>query len=212
MTVPSLNNHKPRAARSPDKRSLKSREDRSELVLSTAANSPLWVGDVKASGENLILAGLELAAGEALVQSLRTQMESAEKQLLSLTIAWDERFNLYAGNAEVLAVKPQDITNLALPLLEETTNKLAPPVSVSARFDVLAGLIRLLVRKPPGNFACRIEVSPNPITPTSWVAVKGKGARRALSGYPSGGLWIRALLSDNENESDYSQPVFVMVP
>jgi hypothetical protein len=118
MAVPSLNNHKPRVARSPDKRSLKSREDRSELVLSTAANSPLWVGDV----------------------------------------------------------------------------------------------LRLLVRKPPGNFACRIETSPNPITPTSWVAVKGKGARRALSGYPSGGLWIRALLSDNENESDYSQPVFVMVP
>jgi hypothetical protein len=212
MTVPSLNNHKPRVARSPHKRSLESREDRSELVLSTAANSPLWVGDVKVSGENLVMAGLELAAGEALVQSLRTQMESAEKQLLSLTIAWDERFNLYAGNAEVLAVKPQDITNLALPLLEETTNKLAAPVSVSARFDVLTGLIRLLVRTPPGSFACRTEISPNPMTPTSFVALKGKGTRRALSGYASGGWWVQALMYDNENESEYSPPVFVMVP
>jgi hypothetical protein len=207
MTAPSLNNHKPRAARSPDKRSLKSREDRSELILSTATNCPLWAGDVKASGENLIMAGLELAAGEGLVQSLRAQLESAEKQVLSLTIAWDERFNVYAGNVEIVAVKPQDVTNLALLLLTEASNKLAPPVSVTAKFDVLTGRVRI-----PGNFACRIEVSANPITATSWVALKGKGARRAISGYPSGGLWIRALLSDNENESDYSQPVYVLVP
>jgi hypothetical protein len=212
MTTPSKNNHKPRAARGIDKRTLKARQDRSELIKSTGAQSPLWVGEVKLTGEALIQAGIDLGMGEKLAQSLRIQADSAEKELLSLQIIWDERYGIFAGTAEIAAVKPEDLTNLALPLLEEQSYKLAPPVLVTVKYDLITAEIRIHVRTPPGSFACRIEISPNPMTPTSFVALKGKGTRRALSGYASGGWWVQALMYDNENESDYSPPVFVMVP
>jgi hypothetical protein len=211
---PSKNNHRPRVTRGDDKLTVKSREDRSILVKNTASNSLFWQvrPEVKFSGEALIQAGSDLVDGEKLVQSLRSQTEAAEKQVVSLKIAWDECFNVYAGYAERVAIKPEDITNLGLSLLEEGSYQLAPPVSVSARWDVLTNQIRIQVRKPAGSFGCRIEISPNPITPTSFLALKGKGARRALSGYASGGWWVRALMFDNENESEYSPPVFVTVP
>lgn len=212
MTTPSKNNHRPRASRGPDKVNVKSREDRSILVGNNAPSSQLWQGDVKAKGETLIKSGLDLVAGEKLAQSLRAQAESAEKEVVTLTIAWDEHFTLYAGEVELAATKPEDVTKLGLTLLEEQSYELAAPLSVTVRYDLITSQIRILVRKPPGNFGCRIEISPNPIVPGSWMALKGLGARRALSGYASGGWWVRALMCDMEDESEYSQPVFVMVP
>src|SRR4051812_11392994 len=98
MSTQSKNNHKPRAARGPDKHSIKAREDRSELVKNNAPSSPLWVGDVKSSGEALVQAGVDLTAGVALAASLRAQADDADKETLSLQIAWDERYNAFACN------------------------------------------------------------------------------------------------------------------
>src|SRR5689334_23231579 len=148
MTNPSENNHRPRAARGADKHSTKAREDRSKLVKNNAPNSSLWGGDVKTSGEALVQAGADLAAGLALATSLRQQAETADKEVRSLRIAWDERFGVFAGNVEIVAVKPEDITGMALPLLVEQSYKLAPPVSVTARYDALTAEIRIFVRKP----------------------------------------------------------------
>ena len=214
MTVPSKSNHRPRVAKGADKVTTKSRQDRSIVVENTAATSPIWQAntDVQNTGAALIQAGIDLAKGAATVQSLQAQTDTAEKELISLRINWDERFNIYAGTVELVALKPQDVTNLGLSLLEEGSNLLAPAISVSARYDLLTSQMRIAVRKPPGNFGCRIEISPNPITPGSFQALKGLGARRALSGYAPGGWWVRAVIVDKENESDPSLPVFVTIP
>jgi hypothetical protein len=193
---------------------VKSREDRSTVVKNTAVSSPLWQlnADLKSSGTALVQAGIDLAAGESLLQSLLSQADAAEKEVASLRITWDERFNVYAGNAELAAIKPEDITNLGLTLLEESSYKLAPALAVTARYDLITSHIRILVRKPPGAFGCRIEISPNPIVPGSFQPLKGHGARRAVPGYPPGSWWVRAVITDNESESDPSPPVFVTIP
>jgi hypothetical protein len=210
---PSQNNHRPRAARGPAKLTVKSREDCSILVKSTAPNSAQWMADpvLQTAGTALIQAGVDLSAGEKLVQALKSQVDSAEKGVVTLKIAWDEHFNVFAGRAELNAVKPEDITNLGLTLLEESSYKLAPAISVAVRYDILTKHIRILVHKPPGNFGCRIEISPNPIAPGSFQALKGLGARRALSGYAPGGYWVQATMIDMEDESETSPPVFVTV-
>jgi hypothetical protein len=49
------------------------------------------------------------------------------------------------------------------------------------------------------------------VTETSFVRLKGLGARRALEGYPIGRWWVRALMCDAEDESAYSPLVCVEV-
>ena len=212
MTTPSKNNHRPRVSRGPDKDTIKSRQVRSTVIQQNATNSALWVGDVKSKGEALILAGDDLGAKAALVHGLRGQLESAEKELLTAKIEWDERYTVYAGEVELVAVKPEDITKLGMSVLEEQSYTLLPPLAVTVKYDPLAARIRILVRKPPGHFGCRIEISPNPVAPGSFVALKGWGARRAVAGYTSGTWWVRALMFDSDNESEYSLPVSVVVP
>jgi hypothetical protein len=215
----SKNNHRSRVARSQDKVSTKSREDRSTVVGGTAPTSPIWMSHpaVQSAGTALIQAGIDLAAKEKEIQQLDAQLQTANSKVTSLRITWDEKFNVYAGHVELRARKPEDISALGLVWLDEATYALAPPLGLTARYDRNAGLIRALVERPPGERKCRVEISPNPIVlpapgvPGSYKEVKGDGARRTLAGYPPGGYWLRAAIVDAEAMSSYTAPVFVMV-
>jgi hypothetical protein len=209
----SRNNHRPRVARTPDKATLKSRRDRSSVVQKTAPSSPIWKTEpsVKAAGEALIQAGADVAAREARLLQLTSVAETARQKVISLRITWDERFAAYASSVESRAVKPEDLTNLGLPLLEESAYPLAPPLDVTVRYDLAASVIRILVKRPPGDHGCRIEISPNPVAPDSYKEIPGDGARRTVAGLPPGGYWIQAAMVGPEGLSAYSPPVFVRV-
>lgn len=155
----STNNHRPRVSRGADKLSDELRKERSLIVKGTAVNCPAWLahpglGD---AGEDLIQAGLDLGAGETLALQLTAQAETARKALVTLRVAWDEKYDIYAGNGELYAFKPQDLMALGLPVLEEASYKLAPPLGVTARYDLTEALIRIMVQKPPGDFRCQVE-------------------------------------------------------
>jgi hypothetical protein len=62
-----------------------------------------------------------------------------------------------------------------------------------------------------GDHKCVIELSPDPVTPTSWVRLEGNGLRRALSGYAEGMWWIRAATSVATEQSDWFGPVAIVV-
>jgi hypothetical protein len=210
----SKNNHRPRVARMPDKVSVKSRQDRSILVQSNAPSCLIWQAhpSLKDAGEALVQAGLDLANREKKVQQLLAQAETARRELLSLRIAWDGRFTVYASCVEARARKPEDVTNLALPLREEASYELAPPRAVTARYDLEEKLLRILVKRPPGDFGCRIEISPDPVSADSFQAIPGVGARAAIPGLPPGEYWVRALMIGPTGFSAYSPLVFVRVP
>jgi hypothetical protein len=208
----SESNHRPRVAREKDKVSDKARCDRSELVENVAKKNEIWQSskDLQEAGEALIAAGKDLSAREKKVQSLLAQVVTARKEVVTARIQWNLTFEVYASHTEVVARKPEDISNLALPVLEKAVNHLAPPIAVKATFNRKTRVFHV-VHQPPGRAQCRIEISPDPMTPDSFVALKGKGARRALEGYPPGRWWVRALMFDSENESAYSPLVCVEV-
>jgi hypothetical protein len=207
----STNNHRPRAARAVDKVSLKAREDRSVLVGNTGPACLLWQANagLAAAGGELVQAGVDLAAAAKAAQVLAAALETARQEMIALRIAWDEQYYVYVTSVELYATTPGDITALGLALLDEAAYKLGPP-DVTARYDRVEGLIRLHV-KGAGRFKCRIEVSSDPLTPGSFQALVGNTARRALAGYPPGGYWVRAALLSAGDQSDFSEPVFVLV-
>jgi hypothetical protein len=209
----SENNHRPRVAREKHKASDKARCDRSKLVETVAKNSEIWSSskEIQSAGEALIAAGEDLAARELKVRSLLAQVASARKEVVTARVRWNGRFEVYASNAELIARKPEDLANLALIALEKAVNHLAPPIAVKVTFNRKTRLIHIVVHQPPGRAHCRIELSPDPVTPDSFKALEGGGARRALAGYPLGRWWVRALMYDTENESAYSPLVCVEV-
>jgi hypothetical protein len=213
MSSSSTNNHRPRVARTPDKGSLEARLDRSALVQSLASGSPIWLGypEVESAGNALIQAGVALAEGDAAARKLDADAESAVLELISARIAWDERFNVYAGQVELFAVKPEDVGALGLLLLEEGQHKLAPPLDVLAHYDRVASLLRVAVVCPAGRRRCRIEISPSPLGPGSYQEIPGHGASRALAGYAPGDYWVRAAMADARRYSEFFGPVLVTV-
>jgi len=204
---------KARAARDIDKKSAETRQYRSDLINSTASSGPIWQANrnVADAGKNVISAGKDLVAKEKAAAALEAQAATARQEVVTLTKAWDTLFNIYAGNVELVAVKPEDIKSCALVVLDVTVNTFAGPLDVIVKYDVLAALIRINVKAPPGEYRCRIEISPDPITPGSFIELKGHGARRALAGYPPGGYWVRAAMTDYDDQSDWFGPVYVLV-
>lgn len=209
----SQNNSKIRAAKEADKASGEAREKRSGLIESEAKNSPIWQANqvLQDVGKEVVVAGEDLAANRKLVHSLEAQLATARKSTVTLTQDWDDAYNVYVSTAEALATKPEDLTALALTVLEKSTHVLVPPLGVDVKFDAKANLIRIVVKRPPGEHKCRIEISPDPVAPGSFKEIKGNGARRALAGYTPGGYWIRAAMIDAGDQSDFSPPVFVQV-
>jgi hypothetical protein len=62
-----------------------------------------------------------------------------------------------------------------------------------------------------GDHKCVIEISPDPVTPTSWLRLAGTGVRRTLSGYAEGTWWIRAAPTVAAEQGDWFGPVAVVV-
>jgi hypothetical protein len=103
------------------------------------------------------------------------------------------------------------LTRLALPVRERAEHRLLPPSAVEVTYNRTTREIHIEVHHPRGRAAPRIEISPDPATPDSFVKLKGKGARRVLKDQPLGRWWVRALMIDATDESAYSPLVSVDV-
>jgi hypothetical protein len=209
----SKTNHKPRVAMETDKVSDEARCKRSQLVEDVAKDSELWKAskDIQAEGARLIAAGQKLSAKEKKLQSLLAEVISARQEILSARIEWDQHFRNYAKTAEIPTRKPEDLTRLALPVLERAEHRLLPPTAVEVTYDRTTREIHIEVHHPRGRAVPRIEISPDPATPDSFVMLKGSGARRVLKDQPLGRWWVRALMIDATDESAYSPLVSVEV-
>ena len=207
------NVNRPRAARGADTESIKTRTDRSGVVGATGPNGALWaVPAVKDAGTVLVAAGTNLSAGEQLVNNLLAQLRTARKNLIGLTLTWDAAHGVFVTNVEANAKVPADITGSGLLLADRTPHLLEPPMGLLAMFDLKKSLIRATVQRPaPGKQMCLVEISPDPVGPATFKALKGYGARRTLSGYAPGTWWLRAALVDAGDQSDYFGPVSVIV-
>jgi hypothetical protein len=210
----SENNNKPRVARSADLETIDTRVARSSVVGGKAQGGALWLAhaDLEAAGYLLIQAGIDLSVGEKAALLAETNARAARQGASTLRIVWDDRFGVYAGHVECVAIKPEDVTNLGCLLLDEVSYQLAPPSGLSVKFDVTGQVIRVWVHMPPGNFGCRIEVSPEPMVAGSFALQKGKGVRRALPGFAAGKWWVRAASVGDAGLSAYTVPVMVIVP
>jgi hypothetical protein len=202
-----------RAEVSAVKHTCSTRTDCAQLVGTNGPNSTIWqtVQEVQLAGTKLVAAGTALAGTEATVQSLQSQLATAQNLRDAKIVEFDAAFGVYVANVESYATTPQDVTGLGLALFAKATYVLAAPLGVEASFDAVKGQLRVRVLKAPGMQASVVEVSANPADPAAWQRLAGFGALHKLRGYAPGTYWVRAASARANEMSDFTEPVPVIV-
>ena len=189
------------------------RTDAGKVIDTNAPNSAILKAnaDVKTAEGNLVAANTKLDDKYKLVKSLEAELATERGALLDLTVEWDSFYDVYVSTARLYCLTDQDAKSLGLPAAGLASYVLAPPLSVTAVFDTKLSLLRIRVKRPTGLKAVRLEISPEPMTATSFKALDGEGATAKLSGYPPGTYWVRAAMIRSRQLSAYTTPVSVIV-
>jgi len=195
------------------KRSLKDRTDLASLIAKKAPNSTFVQAhlSLKASCDALIQAGVDLDTALTDERAAKTAYAEARSLVRAKTTAYDGSHDVCVAQTELYVTTPEEMQSVGWTVAVQSKYLLTSPLQVLPSYDILKSLIHIEVRQPPGMRACIIEISPDPVTPTSWVRLDGNGIRRTLSGYPPGVYWIRVANVRAHAKSAYTDPVSVTV-
>jgi hypothetical protein len=194
----------------PDKADIQSREDRSALVKTKATQSSIWAAQqsLQDAGNKLIAAGLNLTAADVDHANALKTVEITRTAVETRIVEWNVVYDLYVSMARSFATTPGDLAGLALDTLERHVYTLAEPLSIAAKLDVKADLIRIHVKLPKGLRACEIEVSTDG---TTFHRLVGNGVTREIPQPAPGTYTIRAAAVRAGEQSAFIQPVQVVV-
>jgi hypothetical protein len=203
----------PQVDRGTVKQGIKERTDCSALVKSKASSCPLWAAhqDLQDAGNALIAAGTDLSDADLAFQGAQKAVETTRDTRETKVITWNTDFELYATLVEKYSKKSEDVSALALSALEKSAYVLVVPISVDLRYDTKTHLIRVHVHLAAGLDACEIEMSPDPVTPTSWKRLVGHGVLRTVKDPGPGTWWFRAAAERADEQSDFTAPVSILV-
>ena len=203
----------PHAERSPDKETVKTRTDCSTLVGQKAPKSALWTANaaLQDAGNHLVTAGIDLATADTAHNDALLVLVAARSTLVTKTVAWDTAYGVFVTSAEKVAVTPEDLSNLGLHPLNRNRFLFGEPLAVELKYDRLRHLIRIHVKLPPGMDACEIEVSPDPVTATSWKRLVGHGVKREIQNPAPGTYWVHAATVRATEQSAFTVPVSIVV-
>jgi hypothetical protein len=195
------------------KGSVKKRVDAGAVIGANAPTSAILTAntDVQAAANALIAVNTKLDAQDTKVKSLDLELVTERGSLANLTVDWDSAYDVFVAVGRKYCVTAQDATSLGLAAVGAAVYVLAMPLAVLVKYDVVKELIRIHVKRAPGLRAVRIQISPDPITATSFVDLLGDGATAALAGYAPGTWWVRAASIRARECSDWTTPVSVIV-
>jgi hypothetical protein len=195
------------------KKNIQTRRDAGAVINTNAPNSPILQQhqDLKQAQANLTACNDKLASKDVEVNAIENQLTTERSALTDLAVDWDSLYDVYVSTARLYCLTEQDAAALGLAAIGLTIYALAMPLGVTVKWDAKAALIRIHVHRAPGLRSVRIQISPDPITATSWKELPGDGATAALSGYAPGTYWVRAASSRAREISDWTTPVAVIV-
>jgi hypothetical protein len=195
------------------KDSVKTRRDAGGVIGTNAPSSPILQQnpDVKQSADDLVAANASLTAKDIQVKALESELSTERGALVNLTVDWDAHYDVFVSTARKYCKTDEDAKGLGLAAVGQAIYALAMPIGVSAIWDVKSSLLRVRVVRAPGLRAVRLEISPDPITATSFKEIAGDGATAALAGFLPGTYWIRAASVRSRERSEFTTPVSVIV-
>ena len=195
------------------KGSVKKRIDAGAVIATNAPTSAILTAnqDVATAANNLIAVNTKLDAKDTKVKALDLQLGTERGALANLVVDWDAAYDVFVAVSRKFCLTAEDAKGLGLAAMGLTAYVLAMPLAVLVKYDVVKELIRIHVKRAPGQHDVHIQISPDPITATSWVDLEGRGVTAALAGYAPGTWWVRAASVRARERSDWTTPVSVIV-
>jgi hypothetical protein len=182
-------------------------------VTTQAPQSSLYTGhsDLKVSADQVIAQNLALKTANDGYHAAIAAVTKARTALGTAVLAWDGAFDVYLTTAGKYCLTPDDAASLALTARGKTKNPLAMPLAVLATWNPKKDWAHVHVTRAPGMDVICVEMSPEPITATSWKELDGSGAIRSVPNPAAGTWWFRAASRTARAKSDYTTPVSLIV-
>jgi hypothetical protein len=197
----------------PDRASDTATTSRAAVVGEMAAKTPLYqtdpsfkaaVDDYAAAGDALVEADVDVAAAKALLakaRSVREAKRAACRQAQGVCVAQIQQH----------ATTPADATACGFLLFDPVQRGLMLPREISLKYDAEKRFVRVHVKYTSGKHKVALELSPDPVTDTSWVRIDATGMRQTFKDLAPGTWWFRAATLGASSRSDWFGPVAVIV-
>jgi hypothetical protein len=193
-----------------------SRVDRFQLVEGAIVTTSFYLTDpaFKTMADAYIAAGGAFAGQTGKVKQADLVAGQARTARDRGRVTIDNAYDALAAGVWTRAASVQDVTNcgFALAQVEPISSVIPMPSAILLKYDVAQGAILLNVKWPTkGKHTCYIEVSPDPVGPTTWKRLDTTGVKLKLTGYAPGTWWFHAATSRAKARSDWFGPVAVVV-
>jgi hypothetical protein len=167
----------------------------------------------KATIDDFVTSTKTLDASQTKVSNLEAQLAQARADRDQAQLAAEDAHGAAAKAVEKVSVTPADVQSYGFASLDVVKTGLVLPVGILASYNHTTKMIDVRVKYPPGVHGkrCILEISPDPVGPTTYRRLDGDGLRRALTGFAPGTYWLHAATSAAGGRSDWFGPVSVIV-
>jgi len=196
-----------------DKANEASRIERGVKIGTMAPQSSIYTGnaDLKIAADAVSQSTSTLKTAVDASVSADAVARKARAAVGTAVSAWDTSYDYFVATATKHCVTPEDCASLGTEPGGVTHNVLAVPLGVDVKQDFKKNLLRIHVHRPPGMTVFDVEISPDPVTPTSWKVLDGSGALWAIPLPGKGTWWVRAASRTARAKSDYTTPVPIVL-
>jgi hypothetical protein len=183
-------------------------------VAAQAPSSPLYaLTDVKTTVDTL---GADTTTAQAAVDTYNKTHGAFLKARTALGLAlgtWDGTFDVLVALGEKHCVTNDDGAGLGMPtvLTGRTKYPFVMPLGLTLKIDVKANLLVSHVLKANGLSMAVTQMSPDPITATSWKELDGYGLVHRIPMPAPGLYWFRAAHKRAQGTTDFTAAVSIPV-
>jgi hypothetical protein len=175
--------------------------------------SALYTGNpaVKGAVDTVVGDTTALKAAQDADNNAQAVASKARTALALAMSTWDGSYRILTSTGTKVCKTPDDGTSLGLVVRTTTKNPLAPPIAIVLKQDKVKNLLRIHVQRAPGMDTVDVQMSPDPITASSWATLDSNGAVHVVPNPPKGTTWIRAASRTAKGKSDWTTPVSIVI-
>jgi hypothetical protein len=197
----------------PDKVSAATRYDRGITVTNQAPQSALYLQhtDLKASADEVMKDTIALKTAMDAYTAAEGAYKTARTALGNAIVTWDGGYDVFIRLGEKYAATPNDAHAVGATPRTRQNYPLEMPLGVDLTYNAKKNYLRVHVHRAHGTRVVLVQLSPDPVTASSWVELDGSGAVHVVPNPAKGTWWARAASKSAKAKSDFTTPVSVIV-
>ena len=197
-----------------DKASDEARLTRTTVVADAAPKTDAYTKDAAFKGtvDRYLATGVSLNDAVTTEATLRAQLKKATSEKNVARKNHDKAHALLVSNVQDRSTTPADVRSYGFEASKHTPRStgIISPEGLTVTLDKKTGRVTIKVKLSKRR-PVQIEMSPDPITATSFKVLDGAAARRTIDPPAPGTYWFRAAVLGTTGKSEYTVPVQLVI-